>query len=71
MWVFGIMDTNVACLSCAEVQASGYFQLSDMRYNYEKAVTERVIAAIPQLYLIWIPAQIFEYGQGTKRPNAS
>ena len=52
MWVFGIMDTNVACLSCAEVQASGYFQLSDMRYNYEKAVTERVIAAIPQLYLI-------------------
>ena len=71
MWVFGIMDTNVACLSCTEVEASGHFQLSDMRYDNGKAVTERVIAAIPQLYLIWIPAQTFKYGQGRKQPNAS
>ena len=24
------MDTNVECLSCGEVEALGYFQLSDM-----------------------------------------
>ena len=38
----GVMDTNVDCLSCCEVEAFGYFQLSNMRYDDRNAVTERV-----------------------------
>ena len=38
----GAMDTNVECLSCGEVEALGYFELSDMRYDDRNAVTERV-----------------------------
>ena len=28
-WKFGVVDTNVECLSCSEVEAWEYFQLSD------------------------------------------
>ena len=35
-----VMDTNVKCLSCGKVEALGYFQLSDMRYNDMNAVTK-------------------------------
>ena len=38
------MDIAVECLSCGEVEALGYFQLSDMRYNDKNVVTERVSA---------------------------
>ena len=36
------MHTNVEYLSCDEVEALGYFQLSDMRYNDRNIVTEIV-----------------------------
>ena len=40
------MQTNVEYLSCGEVEAVGYFQLSDMRYDGRNVVTERVSATI-------------------------
>ena len=46
------MHTNVEYLSCGEVEALGYFQLSDMRYDERNMVTERVSATLLQLYLI-------------------
>ena len=36
------MHTNVEYLSCGEVEAWGYFQLSNMRYNDRNAVNEKV-----------------------------
>ena len=39
---WGVMHTNVEYLSCSEVEALGYFQLSDMRYDDRNVVTERV-----------------------------
>ena len=36
------MVTNVECLSCGEVEALGYFQLSDMKYDERNVVTKRV-----------------------------
>ena len=36
----GAIDTNVKCLNCGEVEALGYFQLSDMRYDDRNAVTK-------------------------------
>ena len=55
------MDIAVEFLSCGEVEALGYFQLSDMRYNDKNVVTERVSAIVLQFFLIWTPAQIIEY----------
>ena len=34
------MDTNIECLSCSEVEAFGYFQLSDMWEDNRNAPTE-------------------------------
>ena len=46
------MHTNVEYLSCGEVEASGYFQLSGMKYNDSNVVTKRVSTTVLQLYLI-------------------
>ena len=54
------MHTNVEYLSCGEVEALGYFQLLEMRYNDRNVVTARVSTTVVQLYLIWTPAQILE-----------
>ena len=54
------MYTNVEYLSCREVEALGYFQLSNMRYDDKNMVTERVNTTVLQLYLIWTLAQILE-----------
>ena len=48
----GVMDTDFECLSCGEVEALGYFQLSDMRYDDRNEVTKRVSTIALQLYLI-------------------
>ena len=48
----GVMDTNVECLSCGGVEALGYFQLSDMRYDDMTAVAKRISTTVLQLYLI-------------------
>ena len=53
---WGVMHTNVEYLSYGEVEALGYFQLSDLRYDNRNVVTERVSTTALQLYLIWIPA---------------
>ena len=58
---FGIMDTNVECLSCGEVEAFGYSQLLNMRYDDRNAVTEIVSTTVLQLFIIWTPAQIMEH----------
>ena len=47
-----VMDTNVECLSCGEVEALGYSQLSDMSYYDRNVVTKRVTTTVLQLYLI-------------------
>ena len=44
-----IMHTNVEYLSCGKVEALGYFQLSDMRYNERNMVTERASTTFLQL----------------------
>ena len=54
------MHTNVEYLSCGEVEALGYFQLLEMRYNDRNVVTAKVSTTVVQLYLIWTPAQILE-----------
>ena len=36
------MHTNVEYSSCGEVGGLGYFQLSDMRYDYRNKVIERL-----------------------------
>ena len=41
-----IMHTNVEYLSCCRVQALGYFQLSDMRYDDRNVVTEKSITTV-------------------------
>ena len=46
------MDANVEYLSCDEVEALEYFQLSDMRYDYKNVVFERVSTTVLQPYLI-------------------
>ena len=46
------MHTNVENLSWGEVEALGYFQLSDMRYDDTNVVTERVSTTVLQLCLI-------------------
>ena len=56
-----VMHTNVEYLSCGEVEALGYFQLSDMRYDDRNVVTQRVSTTGLQLYLIWTPGQILEH----------
>ena len=33
-----VMHINVECLTCCKVEALGYFQLSDMRYNDRNVV---------------------------------
>ena len=56
------MPTSVRYLSCGEVEALGYFQLSlNMRCDDRNLVTERVSTTVLQLYLIFTPAQILEY----------
>ena len=47
-----VMHTNVEHLSCGEVEALGYFQLSGMIYDDRNVVTERVSTIVLQLYLI-------------------
>ena len=44
-----IMDTNVEYWSCGKVEALGYFQLLDMRYNDRNMVTERASTTFLQL----------------------
>ena len=46
------MHTNVEYLSCGKVEALGYFQLSDMRYDDRNVVIKRVSTTDLQLYLI-------------------
>ena len=46
------MHTNFEYLSWGEVEALGYFQLSDMRYDNRNVVTKRVMTTAVQLYLI-------------------
>ena len=46
------MHTNVEYLGCGKVEALGYFQLSDMRYDDKNVVTETASTAALQLYLI-------------------
>ena len=48
----GVIDTNVECLNYGKVEALGYFQLLDMRYDDRNAVTGRVSTIVAQLYLI-------------------
>ena len=55
------MHINVEYLSWGEVEALGYFQLSDMRYDDRNVVTKRVSTIVLQLYLIWTPAPILEH----------
>ena len=56
-----VMYTNIEYLSRGEAEASGFFQLSDMRYDDRNMVTGRVSTTVLQLYLIWTPAQILEH----------
>ena len=42
----GVIDANVECFSCGEVESLGHFQLSDMRYCDSNAVTERVSTTV-------------------------
>ena len=56
-----IMHTNFEYLSCGEVEASEYFQLSDMRFDDRNMVSERVSTIVLKLYLTWTPAQILEH----------
>ena len=58
---YGTMEANDECSSCSKVEALGYFQLLDMRYNDRDAATRRVSTTVLQLYLIWIPSQILEH----------
>ena len=58
---WGVMHTNVENLSCGEVEAFGYFQLLDMKYDERNVVTEWVSTTVLQLYLIWTPAHILEH----------
>ena len=46
------MHTNVEYLSCGEVEALGYFQLLDMRYDDRNLVTKSVRTTVLQLYLV-------------------
>ena len=45
------MHTNIEYFSCEEVEALGYFQLTNIGYGYRNVVTERVSTTILQLYL--------------------
>ena len=47
----GGMGTNVKCLSCGEIEAFEYFELSNMRCDNRNVVTERNSTTVPQLYL--------------------
>ena len=48
----GVDRGNVEYLSCGEVEALGYFQLTDIRYDDWNVVPEKVSTALLQLYLI-------------------
>ena len=43
------MHTNVEYLSCGEVEALGYFQLSDKKYDDRNVVTKGVSTTVLQL----------------------
>ena len=60
------MHANVEYLSCGEVEALGYFQLSDMRYDQRNMVTEWVSATLLQLYLIGRPAHFLNTLYGSR-----
>ena len=47
-----LIHTNVEYLSCGEVEALGYFQLSDIRYNNRNVVTKWVRTTVLQFYLM-------------------
>ena len=48
----GVMDKNIKCLSCVEIETLRYLQLSVTRYDHRNAVTKRVSTAVLQLDLI-------------------
>ena len=45
------MHTYAEYFSCGDVEALGYFHVSDIRYDGWNMVTERVSTTILQLYL--------------------
>ena len=51
-WKWDVMHTNVEYLSCGEVEALGYFQLLDMRYDDRNVVIERVSTTVVFLLLL-------------------
>ena len=55
-----VIYTNIKYLSYSEVEALGYSQLSDMKYDERNVVTKTVSTTVLELYLIWIPAHILE-----------
>ena len=61
VWEIQKKHAKVESLSCGEVEALGYFQLSDKRYNDINMVTEGVSTTVLHLHLIWAPAQILEH----------
>ena len=52
---WSVIHTNVEYLSWGEVEALGYFQLSDIRHDDRNVIMERVSTTVLQLYLIWTP----------------
>ena len=54
------MHTNVERLRSGEVEALGYFQLSNLRDDDRNVVTKSVSTTFLKLYLIRTPAQIAE-----------
>ena len=52
---WGVVHTNVEYLSSDKVEALGYFQLLDMRYDDRNVVTKRVSTKVLQFYLTWTP----------------
>ena len=55
------MHTNVERLRSGEVEALGYFQLSNLRDDDRNVVTKSVSTTFLKLYLIRTPAQIAEH----------
>ena len=52
VWEIQKKHAKVESLSCGEVEALGYFQLSDKRYNDINMVTEGVSKTVLHLHLI-------------------
>ena len=56
------MHINVEFLSWGEVEALGYFQLSDMKYDNRNMVTERVSATQPAITCSKLTIETLEQG---------